>query len=254
MPINLEAIKALPRRTWLIILLIGITVVWYVKTRRGGSFITDGGSAEDSAGSVDTGGVAGVGVGGSGMWTQVDPPDSPGPTPIEDNNAWGRLAIDTLTKSGYNGVLADEAIRRYLTGSTLTPAQGVMVGIAIRDIGAPPEVLVAGPVVPVLPGVTNPSTAGTSKPAQGSTPKPPTGVKVSVLGINSVRLTWTPVVGAVKYRIYKGSNLVATSSDTTHLVSDLKSGSRYTVYVKSVNANGIMSANSAPVTFITKKK
>jgi nucleoid-associated protein YgaU len=112
-----------------------------------------------------------VGDGGSGQFVDVTPPsDSGGVAPaITDNDSWGRAAINWLIGQGYDPIVSDSAIRKYLDQEVgYSASEYALVRAALGHLGPPPVPLPA----PVFgkPVVTPPKPPVTSKPPA----KPPT--------------------------------------------------------------------------------
>lgn len=176
MPFNFREITP---KQWVLIAGVGVGVVWFAK-RNGGGGIFSGSSGDDSGESeyptsyIDTSNNPGVGA-GSGVFSQFEPPvaNTPSTAVIEDNNDWAVAAINFLIKANYDPARADRAIRQYIAGEKLEPAEGVMVSIALAGVGAPPELLPAGPPIPTLPVANQPTNpSNNNPPAVKPVPKP----------------------------------------------------------------------------------
>lgn len=109
-----------------------------------------------------------VGAGGSGQFVDVTPPTNGGgvaPTTISDNESWGKAATDWLIAQGYDPIVSDSAIRKYLDQeSGYSSQEYALVKLALGHIGSPPDPLPA-PIFgkPVVkPPTTKPPV--TSKP------------------------------------------------------------------------------------------
>lgn len=241
-------LKSVPKEVWIGAGVLAIGYIWW--SRRNDSETP----TEDM---IDTGGVAGVGVGGSGMWTDVTPGVDQDDAPtiaVTTNTDWRRKATTALVDKNYPPALADEAMTRYLNGMVLSPAQGVMVSEAIRAIGPVPEDLPPGPVVPI-PGSTptsNPSTAGT---AIVNTKLPaPKNVRATKIEKSSITIAWDAVPNAKSYQLDRsGDNLKYGTTQTSITITGLKPGTKYNMIVRavsSVNVNGSWS----PTQYFTTKK
>ncbi|WP_181773538.1 proprotein convertase P-domain-containing protein [Amycolatopsis pittospori] len=100
-------------------------------------------------------------------------------------------------------------------------------------------------------GLTLHTAAGSG---DGQAPTTPTSLRAAGITSNTATLEWnasTDNVGVTGYRIYNGTTLAATSTTTKATVGDLAPASTYTFTVKAVDANGNLSAASAPVTVQT---
>jgi hypothetical protein len=90
------------------------------------------------------------------------------------NALWGQKATNWLVSArGYDGVAADEAIRKYLSALPLSPVQRQMVNEAISKFGVPPEALPPSeqpppttPKPPSTPAVKPPPVSGLSAHAK----------------------------------------------------------------------------------------
>ncbi len=74
----------------------------------------------------------------------------------------------------------------------------------------------------------------------------PTNV-VATLQNDQVSLSWNAATNAVSYNVYRNGSLVGNTTATTYNDSGLVYG-RYSYYLKSVDANGLLSASSMTVT------
>ena len=75
---------------------------------------------------------------------------------------------------------------------------------------------------------------------------PPTNLVVSHED-NDVTLSWSAASGALSYNIYRDGNLIGNTSGTTYSDNDLVFGT-YTYFLKSVDANGLLSLASETAT------
>ena len=76
--------------------------------------------------------------------------------------------------------------------------------------------------------------------------EPPTQL-VASLENNNVTLSWNAAANASSYNIYRGGMLIGNTTGTTYVDSDLGMG-RYPYFLKSVDANGLLSTPSETVT------
>lgn len=109
----------------------------------------------------DTGGVEGVGEGGS--WVAVPPPSgSPGAPTYETNEAWGQAAINWLIAQGYPPGLASSAITKALgggqdvDGNKMSIQEWSLWALALAKFGSPPYPVNVSPPSNVPPPVTQP--------------------------------------------------------------------------------------------------
>jgi len=98
------------------------------------------------------------------------------------------------------------------------------------------------------------SASVTATTQSGATPAVPTGLKVSSTTSSSISLSWTENNNsdpAASYRVYEGSNVVATSTTTGATISGLAAGSSHAYTVTAVDSAGGESGHSGSVTGIT---
>ena len=132
---------------------------------------------------VDTGGVPGVGDGGSGSWVDIGKPptDSTSPIGYATNEAWGQAAINWLIAQGYAPGMASAAITKALaggediSGNKMSIQEWSLWTLALRQFGSPPQPVnvsppssVPGPVTPP----TNPPPVTPPAPKPNPNPKP----------------------------------------------------------------------------------
>jgi hypothetical protein len=92
---------------------------------------------------------------------------TPATTPAETNAEWVRRAVAALIAAGTGPLVASEAIRKYLAGEPVTPAEQALISSALQSQGMPPEG--APPLTAAAP--TNPGTVNTTPPP-APTPAP----------------------------------------------------------------------------------
>jgi fibronectin type 3 domain-containing protein len=91
-----------------------------------------------------------------------------------------------------------------------------------------------------------PQTSGT-----GGAPAAPTGLAVTGSTSSSIGLSWQEANNsdpATSYKVYDGSTVVATPTTTNATISGLAAGSSHTYTVTAVDASGVESPASAPIT------
>lgn len=155
-----KQIGPLPLGAWVVTIGAGVGIAFWARSRN---------TVPDEY--VETSGVPGVGVGGSGVYTELVPVVSQGDSvSLDTPNAWGNAAIKHLIAAGYDAATADSAIRKYLYGGELSTREYALIGIAIGGVGpAPAEIPAAN-----YSGGGN-SGGGTSNPQPSSDPvSPPT--------------------------------------------------------------------------------
>ncbi|HEY4022499.1 MAG TPA: cellulose binding domain-containing protein [Pseudonocardiaceae bacterium] len=107
----------------------------------------------------------------------------------------------------------------------------------------------SGTESPPSAAVTGSTTGGT-----GNGPATPTGLVVSGATSSSLNLGWTETNNsdpAASYKVYEGSNVVASPTTTSTTISGLAAGSTHTYTVTAVDAAGVESAASTAVTGAT---
>lgn len=164
-----KQIGPLPLGAWIGVVGTGLGVALWTRSQS-----TDTGGAGDSYDSTGGGGLStnggglagedGVGIGPG--WVAVPPPTSaPQDTPPQDNDEWGRLAINYLIAQGYDPAKSQSAIGRALQGTTMSVSEYALWGIALRKLGAPPYPVDVVPPVSVPGPVTQPPPPPPPKPA-----------------------------------------------------------------------------------------
>ena len=76
--------------------------------------------------------------------------------------------------------------------------------------------------------------------------EPPTNL-VATVADNNVTLSWDAASNAISYNIYRGGRYVGNTSGTTYIDANIAFG-KYSYYLKSVDANGLLSTASETVT------
>jgi hypothetical protein len=77
----------------------------------------------------------------------------------ENNQVWGQQALNWLITQGQNAAVADNAIRKYLVGESLTLQENALIGLALTKFGAPPEALPPTTVPTIPPPAVTPTGA-----------------------------------------------------------------------------------------------
>lgn len=165
-----KMIGPLPLGAWAAVIAGGLGIALYTRQQNNAAL-------PDDTIVEDTGGVPGVGEGGSGMgWVDVSPPTTgsvqQAPT---TNEEWGRLAVNYLIATGYDPATADSAIRKYLAAEKLSMQEFAMIGIALAKLGSPavplPPSTYGNPTIPKPPSPHTPTKPPTKPPPPK--PKPP---------------------------------------------------------------------------------
>lgn len=139
-------------------------------------------SAADAANAPQQYAESGVGEGGSQL-VFTPPVTVTQPDTEELTNAlWGQKGTNWLVSArGYDGVAADEAIRKYLSALPLSPVQRQMVNEVISKFGVPPE---------ALPPSEQPPPTTPTTPSTPATKPPPVTVHATAKR-RAVTFTWT---------------------------------------------------------------
>lgn len=159
----------------------------------------------------DIGTTPGVGMGGSGQWTNVGPPaNGSGDTnSAETNDAWGVMTIGKLIANGYPPGPTNAGITKFLNQGQLDAQEYQIVSEALRRYGSPPTPVPG----PFGPGNVQPPSTGS---ARWPTPKAPffsytiqSGDTLAIIGSHynvgaATLYAWNAVV--LDYRARKTGN------------------------------------------------
>jgi hypothetical protein len=159
----------------------------------------------------DTSGDPGVGVGGSGMWSNLDVPTGDSATGVtyQSNEAWGQAAITYLIAQGYGAAVASSAITKALAGgvdvngSKMSIQEWSLWSLALAKLGSPPTPVnvppptsVPGPVdnTPTPTTPTGPIRVGPIPPAKASTGPVRTSSATTVKPVAGIPAHWVETV------------------------------------------------------------
>ena len=159
-----KMIGPLPLGAWVAVVGGGLGLMLYTRRQAAANTPTSPDAVPE-----DTGTTPGVGVGGSGQWTNVSPPanGSSDTNSAETNDEWGVMSIAKMTGLGYPAGPVASGITKYLNQGQLDAQEYSIVTETIRRFGVPPT-LVPGPFGP---GAVVPPPSGGSK--RWPTPKAP---------------------------------------------------------------------------------
>jgi len=187
-----KQIGPLPLGAWVVVVGGGLGIALWSRNNS---------AAADPTVVEDTSGDPGVGVGGSGMWSNLDVPTGDSSTGItyQSNEAWGQAAITYLIAQGYSAAVASSAITKALAGgvdvngSKMSIQEWSLWSLALAKLGSPPTPVnvppptsVPGPVdnTPTPKPPTGPIKVGPQPPARGvPAPKPKPAPVKPVAGI-----------------------------------------------------------------------
>lgn len=158
-----KQVGPLPLGAWLAVVGTGLGIAYYTRNSGGGGTTVTRDTTTDPLTGED---ATGTGPG----WVAVPPPSSAptGDAPPQDNDEWGRLAINYLIAQGYDPALSQSAIGKALQGTKMSVREWTLWGIALRHMGAPPFAVDVVPPVST-PGPVTPPSAHPPAP----TPAPP---------------------------------------------------------------------------------
>jgi hypothetical protein len=171
-----KQVGPLPLGAWIVVVGGGLGIALY--TKRGAEA-----AAPDTEPEVDGSGDPGVGVGGSGQWTNVTP-TTPAPSTdpraaVVDNETWAVYVMGVLIgRYNYDPILVDSAVRKYISGLKLSVTEYTIIREAIK-IMVPPNPLPADentgapkPTTPLPPKSVPTPVKPKPKPPAKPKPKP----------------------------------------------------------------------------------
>jgi hypothetical protein len=168
-----KKVGPLPMGAWIVVIAGGLFVGYMINKSmaKSASEATESQYAE-----------SGVGEGGSQL---IPAPPAFAPSeevPEETNALWGRKATNWLNSIGFDGIQADEAVRRYLAGLPLIAQQKTMINQAIAHFGVPPE---------PLPPTEEPPPTQTPPPGTPAVKPPPVTALRATARRRGVTVTWS---------------------------------------------------------------
>lgn len=158
-----------------------------------------------------------------------------------NNIEWGQKAGSILRDIGYEPIAVGVAIGKYLSRMQLSVMEGEMIRAAQGQLGPPPQ--------GTYPINTSPN------PAPAPTMKQVTGVRVTNVYRDKVRLEWTRTPGAVGWLVYRKGQESATEHALAPAAyaSSLKPNTNYSFAVVAVGPTGKKGPRSTYVNVKTKK-
>lgn len=128
-----KMVGPLPIGAWIVVVGGGLGI--YLYTKRQNTAATPTLDNSTGAPGADTSGTP-------SEFIQTSAPDSTDVAgPPQDNDAWGNLAINYLIAQGYDPAVSDSAVRKYLVSDKLSAQEYTLVTLALRHLGATPELL-----------------------------------------------------------------------------------------------------------------
>lgn len=126
-----KQVGPLPLGAWIAVVAVGGGIAWYSRRQ------------SDNAPTIveDTSGTPGVGVGGSGAWTEVGPSTTTGNTAPTTNEAWATKMVQWMIAMGYDPVKSQTAVTKYLNAGKLDAQEYTLVTLAMAVVGPPPQQL-----------------------------------------------------------------------------------------------------------------
>lgn len=127
-----KQVGPLPLGAWVVVVGAGLGIAYYARRQNVPPEIVESGNGEP-----------GVGVGGSGVYTQLTPVvPSQGNTRPTTNEEWGTRAIQYLVQDRNQPLqTADQAVRKFLGGLTLSASEYTLISLAVIQLGYPPQLL-----------------------------------------------------------------------------------------------------------------
>jgi hypothetical protein len=193
--------------------------------------------------SGDSGGGTAVEPGVGGTPGGFIPAPQPGDESAEeddsilDNEMWAFRATAFLVVEGYNAVDVGVAIRRYLDGEQISSADASMIQAAVNELGPPPTIPVGGGIIKPptpKPPASQPPPSTVTKPGA---PK----LRIASRWSSAIQIEWSPVPGATKYELQRTKptkGMVVATDGSEYIMPLLKSKTKYTFQVRSVNSAG----------------
>lgn len=147
----------LPLGAWGAVIAGGLGLALYTRRQNAAEVPTDPDQMPE-----DTGTTPGVGVGGSGQWTNVSPPanGSADTSSAETNDQWGVMVIAKMIGNSYPAGPTNAGITKFLNQGQLDAQEYAIVSEALRRFGSPPTP-VPGPFGPGA--VAPPPSAGSPR-------------------------------------------------------------------------------------------
>ena len=160
-----------------------------------------------------------------------------------DSGGSGLAGYDVFRANGTSNVLVGSPASNTLAMSGLAPGTTYSFSVVAFDG--------AGNRASASPAVTVTTTTTPVDTSPPTTPGVPTASAVTSTGVSLAWAASTDNVGVTRYRVYRGTTLLATVPTTTYAVTGLSPSTGYQFSVVAVDAAGNTSAASAPVAVTT---
>lgn len=119
-------IGPMPAGAWAALVAGGLGIAYYTRSHPAASASTVDTAAAQELDNTVTG-------------TSAVPYTGSGAGEISTNDQWQARAVTYLISQGATGTSADEAVRNYLAGNTLTASQTALIDLVLAALGAPPS-------------------------------------------------------------------------------------------------------------------
>lgn len=223
-----QKIGPLPLGAWIAVVAGGLGIGYFINRQNAAESESDT-SDSSSDGEPSYLNRESPGTGGSQVFVPTDPEqgDPQQSDEVDTNDEWAEQAVNWLISEGKNAGVADNAMRKYISGMDPSQQEQALINLVLQEFGAPPEPL---PPVEIPDEPDNPSLSSVSN------------LRVTSTSPSSITIKWGGVQNANKYFIDEHSPLGSseqtvngTTLRKTGLVDDLVHF--FTVYPVDSNGN-----------------
>lgn len=127
-----KQVGPLPLGGWIVVVAGGLGIGYLINRNMAANAAT---SEENSTAQLSE---SDVGTGG-GQFIYTPPSTGSGDTQPETNQSWGLKVKNWLIAQNNDPVVADNAVRKYLSGLPLSTVEKALISLALIQFGAPPE-------------------------------------------------------------------------------------------------------------------